>query len=253
MPTKKNISSETDEIEKELNLEGETSEESETTAKDEAQGEANVEKVKVGDEELSTDELAKLVQKARAVESIEKEQNIDIAKLYPDYTKKSQLLSDPVKLGGYIAEKFGNVTTPNSDDQLRKQAVKEAREQYGIVTKEDLDAFKESFKLELETDRLVNDATDIEKEYGIQKADLFDYMKVAKVTDPYEAADKIQEYRKIHTGETKTVAKPTFAEKSGSGGNHVPQGKKVPNMEDTEGIRNAISDMLNTPSTEEAE
>jgi hypothetical protein len=254
MPTKKKISSETEDVEELLN-EGteETSPDESETTKETAQGEAKVEKIKVGEEELTPDELSNLVKKARTVEGIEKEQNIDISQLYPDYTRKSQLLSDPVKLGGYIAEKFGTQNIPSSDDKLREQAVKEAREVYGIVTKPDLEEFKKSFKEELEVDRLLNDATDIEKESGIPKADLLDYMKVTKTTDPYEAAEKIGEYRKIHAGEQKTVTKPTFAEKSGSSGTHVPPGKKLPSMEDTEGIRAAITDMLQTPTVEEAE
>lgn len=116
-----------------------------------------------------------------------------------------------------------------------------------------MDTFKKSFKEELEVDRLLNDATDIEKESGIAKADLLDYMRVTKTTDPYEAAEKIKEYKAIHDGDKKPATKPTFAEKSGSSGTHVPPSKKIPSMDDTEGIRAAINDMLHEPTTEEAE
>lgn len=232
----------------------ETSTEESEAVEEQAEGEAQAEqKIKVGDEELSSDELSRLIGKAREVEGIEKEQNIDIKQLYPDYTKKSQLLSDPVKLGGYIAEKFGTEKVQTPESQLREQAVKEAREVYGIVTKEDLEIFKKSFKEELEVDYLLQDAEAIEKEHGVSKTDLLDFMKVAKIADPYQAAEKIVEYRKIQAGTNNEPTKPTFTEKSGSSGTHVPKGKKVPSLNDTEGIRSLVTDMLSSPGAEESE
>lgn len=208
-------------------------------------------KVKLGEEELSTEELSRLVKKAREVESIEKDQNINIDQLYPDYTRKSQLLSDPVRLGQFIAEKYGAAKVPSPDDELRRKALDEARNVYGIVTKEDLDAFKQSFKEELETDSLVTDLKEIEAETGVPGRDVLDFMQINKVDDPYEAATKISEFRKMNGTQPSVKQKPTFTEKSSSSGTHVPPAKKLPSIDDTEGIRNTITDMMSSPGVEE--
>jgi len=207
-------------------------------------------KVKVGEEEIASDEVQRLIQKAREVESIEKEQNVNISQLYPDYTKKSQLLSDPVKLGAFIAEKYGSAKLPTQEDEMRQKAVKEAREVYGIVTKEDLETFKESFMQELEVKNLQREVKEAGKEHGVEPNDVLDLMKYAKIDDPYEAAKKIARFQAI-AKEQPEKPKPTFTEKAGSSGTHVPTGKKMPSIDDTEGISSVIKDMMTSPDLEE--
>lgn len=262
MPKKKISKSpdETDEItEEDLTVaDNEQTEESSEVEPEVGEGKADegaaqeTEKIKVGEEELSSDEVQRLISKAREVESIEKEQNVDIAHLYPDYTKKSQLLSDPVKLGAYIAEKYGSTKLPTQEDEARQKAVKEAREVYGIVTKEDLDSFKESFMQELEVKNLQREVKEAGKEFGVEPNDVLDLMKYAKIDDPDEAARKIANYKKIAATEgLPEKPKPTFTEKTGSSGTHVPQGKKMPSIDDTEGISSVIKDMMQSPDLEE--
>ena len=248
--------SETDEVTDILGEEDKSQETKETkteASKGSGEGESQTEtKLKIGEEEIDPTEAARLISKAREVETIEKDQNVDIAKLYPDYTKKSQLLRDPVQLGAYIAKEFGQDKVPTPETAVMSEAVKEAKEKYGIVFKDDLDSFKESFKQELEVDQLIADANDIEKDTGIKKADLLDYMKVAKMTDPFEAAEKIKKYNEINAGKPEPT-KPTFTEKSGSSGTHVPEVKKAPRADDTTAMRDAIADMMKQPSPEEAD
>lgn len=254
MPNNNKSPSETDDISQVLGEDQpqETKEVETEASKGSGEGETQTEaKLKIGEEELSPEEAATLISKARQIESIEKEQNVDIAKLYPDYTKKSQLLKDPVQLGAYIAKEFGQERVPTPETQVVNAAVKEAKEKYGIVFKDDLEQFKASFREELEVDQLMSDANDIEKETGIKKSDLLDYMKVSKMTDPYEAADKITNYQKISSGAQPT-AKPTFTEKSGSSGTHVPQGTKIPNIDDTTAMRDSIAEIMNESSEEES-
>lgn len=247
--------SETDDVTKILGEEQpEESKETEAEAsKGSGEGETQTEtKLKIGEEEMSPEEAAKLISKARQIESIEKEQNVDIAKLYPDYTKKSQLLKDPVQLGAYIAKEFGEDRVPTPETQLMGQAVKEAKEKYGIVFKDDLESFKQSFREELEVDQLMADVNDIEKENGIDHKELLDFMKVTKNTDPYDAAEKYAKYQKISSGVEQVPAKPTFTEKSGSSGTHVPQEKKLPSIDDTTAMRTVIAEMMEQPSLEES-
>ncbi len=215
---------------------------------------ATISNVKVGEREFTPDELAKLVEKAERVASIEKEQNVDIEQLYPDYTRKSQLLNDPVKLGGYISEKFGGTKVLTPEEDSRQKAIKEAREMYGIVTKEDLDTFKQSLKEEIkreaEVDDLLSVAGEIEKEKGINKKDLFDFMSATRETNPQVAADKIAEYRKVNLGPVPVKPAPTFTERSGSSGTHIPQEKKLPSLNDHDAMSQVIEDMLQTPGPE---
>lgn len=255
MPNKVKSPSETDEISEILSEDqtNETQEVETDASKGSGQGETQTEaKLKIGEEEFDPAEAARLISKAREVETIEKEQNVDVAKLYPDYTKKSQLLRDPVQLGAYIAKEFGQEKVPTPENQVVTDAVREAKEKYGMIFKDDLESFKESFKQELEVDQLLGDAREIEKESGIKVSDLLDYMKVAKVDDPYEAAEKIKRYQEISAGKPEPT-KPTFTEKSGSSGTHVPQGKKLPHADDTTALREVITDMMNEPTPEEAE
>src|SRR3972149_9108791 len=99
--TKDDLKDTAAEITKELGLNASSANDDKAADKAEAK---STDKIKIGDQEYDTEELNKLVEKGKFAETIEKDQNLDLKELYPDYTRKSQLLKNQDKLREYLTE-----------------------------------------------------------------------------------------------------------------------------------------------------
>lgn len=99
-------------------------------------------KIKVGDKEYDADELDNLVRKGLVAKQVEEEQNIDISKLQPEFTKRSQLLKNPEALREYVKDLGYDLVKPEvpmtEEEKAAKEAVTQARLKYGFLTKEDI-------------------------------------------------------------------------------------------------------------------
>lgn len=259
-------------------LENALEEELETSSEDadkvaEPTGEAKPPtKVKVGDNEFDPDELAKLVAKGKLAADIEREQNIDIKELYPDYTRKSQLLKNPEKLKNYLSSQVDETFTqhgkgdPNDGGEIPdevKTEIAKARK-LGFLTQEDVDRIVEKAvnastvrtKAEI---KLENRLTELEEKYnGGEKAPIkikFDreailnhlienYRGAKQVPDPEDVFKlmHLDDFQKQTAKPTPVVANPPVTEKAGSTGNRVPKGREVPSFSDEGTLRKYLEE-----------
>ncbi len=226
----------------EIDLKSETLKDDKSNASEESAGtEAETRKLKIGEREYSADELATLVEKAESVSTIEKDQNISIKELYPDYVKKSQLLK------GYEQKQKEEVLpvggTPGPEDAAEKRAVDTLRSKYGFFSKEDKESFKQELIEEVKTNQLLEDLEDVKKDFpGVDKREVLDFMQATRVSDPFVAAEKLANYKKMN--QEKSQPKAVFTERSGSSGVHTPKGKDIPSLEKTADMSEYIREEL---------
>lgn len=269
--TKDNLKETTEEITKELGLETSSSK-VDKTAKENAEAKP-ADKVKIGETEYDPEELAKLVEKGKFADTIEKEQNLDLKELYPDYTRKSQLLKNQDKLRTYLTEQFGEPTKEvdvKTDPQKVeisdevKAEIDKARK-VGFITKDDVDAIVQKAveaatrqsKAEI---RLEDRLTELEDKYnGAEDSPLpnikFDKNKVLeyiienfqgakKVPDPEDIFKLMNFATMVKPAEKKVVSttKPPVTEKAGSTGARVPEGREVPKLGDEAALRKYLEE-----------
>ena len=268
--TKDNLKDTTEEITKELNLETSSSKDDKAAENAEAKPSS---KVKIGDKEYDLDEVTKLVEKGKLAETIEKDQNLDLKELYPDYTRKSQLLKNQDKLREYLTEQFGE-SSKEVDVKTEPQKVEISDEvkaeidkarKIGFLTKEDVDAIVEKAvkaatiqsKAEI---RLEDRLTELEDKYnGAEDSPLpnvkFDKNKVLEyIIENFQGAKKVpdpedifklmnlSEIAKIAGSKVKTTTKPPTTEKAGSTGARVPEGREVPKLGDEAALRKYLEE-----------
>lgn len=269
-----------DALVKDITEELETSSESGDEQAVDSSGASVSTKVKVGDEEIESDELTKLVAKGRKAQEIEKEQNIDLSELYPDYTRKSQLLKDPEKLKEHLSSQFGEaieqqVKASSNDgveipDEVRTEIAKARK--LGFLTKEDVDEIVEKAVLKA-TARSVaevglrNKISELKDKYdGSENAPIsvkFDENEVieyiiknfqgaTKVPDPETVFKLIhlEDFQKTAVKDKKVVQTPPVTEKAGSTGARVPKGREVPKFSDEDAMKKYIEEEFLQPQTE---
>lgn len=170
---------------------------------DEGATEEISEKIKIGEDEYSQDELQKLVGLGKIGLEAEEKYNTKIDKVWPDYTKKSQLLKEleekeakrvedeKVAESKVVAEKTvkGEELTP---EEQAKQALGQA-DGLGIVTKENFGRFYHQLR---EGERLVDDCKGLEKEINgkdgrpaFVTSDILAHMRSSGVRNPQDAYD----------------------------------------------------------------
>ena len=269
--TKDNLKDATEEITKELNLETSSSKDDKAAEK---KAEAKpTDKVKIGDKEYALDEVTKLVEKGKLAETIEKDQNLDLKELYPDYTRKSQLLKNQDKLREYLTEQFGESTkeVDTKSDAAKVEITDEVKAEIekarkiGFLTKEDVDAIVEKAvkaatiqsKAEI---RLEDRLTELSDKYtGTEESPLpnikFDKNKVLEyIIENFQGAKKVPdpedifklmnltEISKIAGSKVKSTTKPPTTEKAGSTGARVPEGREVPKFGDEAALRKYLEE-----------
>ncbi len=233
------------------NLDGNTAEKPDVS-KEEAGTDASTGTIKVGDRELSHDEIVKLVEKAERVNQIEEKQNIDVDKLYGDYVRKSQLLKDYEKRVEGVNLAVGGKGATSPEEESERLAVEELRKKYNFLTADDREVIKKEIKADLQAESILGDLKEIEKDYpGLKRDEVLDFMTATKNSDPFTAAEKLDAYKKAANGELPKAKKPVFTEKSGSAGVHVPKGKDIPSLNKTQELSDFIKEELEASHNQE--
>jgi hypothetical protein len=265
-----NLKNTTEEITKELGVETSSSKDDKAAENAEAK---TVNKVKIGETEYDPDEVTELIEKGKLAKTIEKEQNLDLKELYPDYTRKSQILKNQDKLRAYLTEQFGEpspeVKVEDEPKQVEisdevKAEIAKARK-VGFLTKEDVDAIVDKAVKAATTQskaeiRLEDRLTELEDKYnGADDSPLpnikFDKNKVLEyIIENFQGAKKVPDPEDIFklmnlteiaktTGKkVATTTKPPITEKAGSTGARVPEGREVPKLGDEVALRKYLEE-----------
>lgn len=149
----------------------------ETTSASTPTPEPEISKIKVGEEEFSSEELSELVRIGKLGREVETKQNIKLENVYPEFTRKSQKLKEyEAKINQFESQNTatspqGSSSIPASEEQAIQEA-KEAARKLGILTKEDLadlgfvskQDFRSFYDQERAAEKLLENASKFEKE-----------------------------------------------------------------------------------------
>lgn len=110
-----------------------------------------VEKIKVGEEEYTPEELSNYIKLGKIGRDLEEQWNTKIDKVYPEYTKATTKLKEyEEKFARQEAEK--NALPPETE--MSNAQVRQKAREVGIVTKDDINDFiSEAVKQQLEEDK----------------------------------------------------------------------------------------------------
>lgn len=162
------------------------------------------EKVKIGEDEYTQDELNSLVALGKIGKEAEEKYDTKIDKVWPDYTKKSQLLKELEEKERVREEENKAAVEKKADEgeeltpqEQRERAISQANE-LGLVTK---DSFKEFYRQQRDGERLLEECTGLEKELdgkdgrpAFSTKEVLDHMASTGIRDPNRAyKDKHEE------------------------------------------------------------
>jgi hypothetical protein len=187
-------------------------EESQEEAQEEVQGQEEevveeVEKIKLGEEEYSQDELQTLVKLGKIGKEAEEKFNTSLDKVWPDYSRKSNQLKEyESELTELRKLKEEKEALPQDEQQAIEEARKAAKK-LGIVLEDDLknqvvtkEDFRQFYIQERAAERLLEEADKLEKEINgkdgrpkFNKMEILEYMKDTghkNLMDAYEAKYK---------------------------------------------------------------
>jgi len=176
------------------------------------------EKVKIGEKEYSQDELSGLVGLGEKAKELEDKWNTKIDRLYPEYTKKSQKLSEyEDKMKAFEEEKSKSeqeqLTKKSTEGELspeeQAKLIKQELGKYGVVTKDDIFKYIADFN---QGQQLINDIDKIAEEAkadgkpNVTRQELVDYMDENGVKNP-NAAYKLMFESELKEWEAKQIGK----------------------------------------------
>jgi hypothetical protein len=195
-------------------------------------------KVKVGDVEYDPDELNTLLEKGKLAKQVEEEQNVDISKLYPEFTRRSQLLKNPEGLKQYVKETFGfDINAPTEtlteEEKVLQEQIQKAREA-GFLVREDTEEIIGSVMEAIELRDLKSKVDVAVAKHGLEPKELIDFMTYLNTRDADSAAEKLKVYKDVQAGKVATTAKPKVVPKkpdvikteTKGGGTRVPPKEK---------------------------
>jgi hypothetical protein len=192
------------------------------------------ETIKVGDSEYSQDELTRLVGLGKLGAEMEEKWNTRIDRVYPDFTKNSIKLKELEEENQTLKTKVP--TEPLTPDaEQSKEALRILKEEFGVVTKGDLEDYykqrrdEERTQMEQEEyskqlhDKVVTLQKEVDGTDGrpvFKAIDVLEHMQETGIKDPMKAyKDKYEQEldawkaEKLVKGEPKdpiiTVTKPT--------------------------------------------
>ena len=195
--------------------------------------------IKVGEKEYSQDELDELVKLGSTAKEYEEKWNRPIGDFYPDYTQKSQKLSEYEKAEKARAEaevaKKQEQGIELSPEEKREAVLKEARG-YGILTKEDLDTEVNSRvanmlrgqELLKQTEGVVKQATTDGKPV-IKTDELLAYMDQTGIKNPQTAYEVkfLKELNALEAAKVNGIKQPGLDTSSESNaGGKQPEGRQ---------------------------
>lgn len=190
----------------------------------EEQEELEMEKVKIGDEEYTQDELANLVGLGKIAKEAEEKFSTKIDKVYPEFTKKSQLVKDyeaKIKDLETQASQAQQKVRLDPTDEVAVKEAKEAARNLGILLKDDLaemgivtkSDFRNYYNEVREAEKLLDNMRTLETKYdgkdGRPRFDtesLLEYMTETGIQNP-EVAYKIKHEEDLSTWKEQQIAK----------------------------------------------
>jgi len=183
--------------------------EDEDIQKEEPQEE--VQSIKLGDQEYSPDELEKLVNLGKIGLEVEEKYNTKIDRVYPEFTKKTQLLKEYEEKFAAIEEERSRPKLPENEQQAIEEARTAARK-LGLVLNDDFETksqenlnkgFRELYLRERSAERLLEETSKLESEINgsdgrpkFKTEEVLEFMQenpgFKKPIDAYEAKYKAQ-------------------------------------------------------------
>ena len=204
--------------------------------------EETIEKIKVGKDEYTADELSSLVNLGKIGQEAEKKWGTPIDKVYPAFTKKSQELKE-LKEKAEADEKAGVAKKAEAGEQLsEEETVQQALDQaekMGIATTRKLsEAIRKEVLAILEGKDLLSTCKDLETEISgsdgrpaFKTQDILTHMQETGIRNPEKAyKDKFETQIDKWKQEQLEKAKPEgliTEGASGAGGGKTPPQKKL--------------------------
>ncbi|MBU1092547.1 hypothetical protein KJ836_02680 [Patescibacteria group bacterium] len=219
--------------------------------------EAEVEKIKIGEEEFDPEELSGIIAKGRWANEVETKQNTKLDKLMPEYTKATQRLKDyeeKEKVWNEAQEKKLSETPQNelSEEELVRQTKLQAKK-FGLITVDDIDQYvTQRINSVQQANELLEECKGMEKEYGgedgrpkFETEEILKHMQETGIKSPLKAwkdkyEEQIDKWKEDQLGKAK---KSGLYTETGSSGNHEPSPVKLTKSN----LQDALTEALNTP------
>lgn len=235
-------------------------EESQEEAQEVEQEEQEVqepEKIKLGEEEYSQDELQTLVKLGKIGKEAEEKFNTSLDKVWPDYSRKSNQLKEyETELTELRKLKEQQAELPQDEQQAIEEARKAAKK-LGIVLEDDLknqvvtkEDFRQFYIQERAAERLLEEADKLEKEINgkdgrpkFNKLEVLEFMKETghkNLMDAYEAKYK-QETDEWRANQILKAKGRGIMTQEGMGEDKKPSDVKITSQNLDEMMREALS------------
>lgn len=139
-------------------------------------------KIKVGEEEFSDEELSRLVGLGKYASELETKWNTKVDRLMPEYTRVTQ---DKKALEEELS-KYKSAPEQTDEETLRQEALKEAKS-LGLVTKDDFDVYYQQRRA---GERILDDTNSFvdsiktEGKPAVEAIDLLEYMAANGIKEP---------------------------------------------------------------------
>jgi len=218
------------------------------------------ETIALGDKQYTQEDLQRLVNLGEVASEMEEKWNRKVDDLYPEFTRRSQELSETkeqlkeiqTKLDAQVQVKAQAGQEMSEEEQARY--VKEQAKKFGIVTD---DTFEERYQTRREQERneqlansLIEESTTyVQKQVsegkpGISTKDLVDYMDENGILS-YEAAYKLKFEKELDDWKMKNLSagkpSPMYTSVSSNAGGKQPEERKVT----TENLAAVIQETMN--------
>jgi hypothetical protein len=235
----------------------EAQEEAQEVEQEEEQEVQEPEKIKLGEEEYSQDELQTLVKLGKIGKEAEEKFNTSLDKVWPDYSRKSNQLKEyETELTELRKLKEQQAELPQDEQQAIEEARKAAKK-LGIVLEDDLknqvvtkEDFRQFYIQERAAERLLEEADKLEKEINgkdgrpkFNKLEVLEFMKETghkNLMDAYEAKYK-QETDEWRANQILKAKGRGIMTQEGMGEDKKPSDVKITSQNLDEMMREALS------------
>jgi hypothetical protein len=235
----------------------ESQEEAQEVEQEEEQEVQEPEKIKLGEEEYSQDELQTLVKLGKIGKEAEEKFNTSLDKVWPDYSRKSNQLKEyETELTELRKLKEQQAELPQDEQQAIEEARKAAKK-LGIVLEDDLknqvvtkEDFRQFYIQERAAERLLEEADKLEKEINgkdgrpkFNKLEVLEFMKETghkNLMDAYEAKYK-QETDEWRANQILKAKGRGIMTQEGMGEDKKPSDVKITSQNLDEMMREALS------------
>ncbi len=232
-------------------------------------------KIMIGDQEFSLEEAQELVKKGQMVKEVDERYSTDISKVYPKFTKQSQILKDPKALKRYYEDTFGddmggdnrggnnfsgdnrggNNSRMSQDDEVAEALAR--AEEIGLATK------KSVSKIVQETVQNILGARDLKKTLDkfesmgnpyedknlpkFRPREIIEHMRETGIRDPKRAYNDLYEPQVDQWKINKLAGsrpKPFVSERGGQAGSRKPSKVRVTDSNLKENIAEALQESI---------